>query len=194
MWDMIDLSAMPPGHPGVQSGDVSLHHAFQERFWEHTPTSTTDFWDEYSRVRKIPAVHKSFFQHLYLLFCLISEVLSSPTLQLNHTLQPKYQAGETVTTATSWTTVFCRYMSSYLALAKASQRAFTLYAQCLALTSCLRKPSLHLRMLKTHSAMQAVLRLQWSEPPMSSLSPLLSCWSFAKSQATTVAWSRAAQC
>ena len=56
MWDMIDLSAMPPGHPGVQSGDVSLHHAFQERFWEHTPTSTTDFWDEYSRVCKNSAV------------------------------------------------------------------------------------------------------------------------------------------
>ncbi|DBB14354.1 TPA: hypothetical protein ACH3X3_004655 [Trebouxia sp. C0006] len=53
MWDMIDLSAMPSGHPGVQSGDVSLHHAFQERFWEHTPTSTTDFWDEYSRIHVI---------------------------------------------------------------------------------------------------------------------------------------------
>jgi len=93
MWDMIDLSAVPSGHPGVQSGDVSLHHALKERFWEHTPTSTTDFWDEYSRVCKISAVYNVDFQHLYLLFCSLFQGLSNPTLQLNHTLQPKYQAG-----------------------------------------------------------------------------------------------------
>ncbi len=89
MWDMIDLSAMPSGHPGVQSGDVSLHHAFQERFWEHTPTSTTDFWDEYSRVCQVSAVYSVVFSICICYFARHFPVISSPTLQLNDTLQPR---------------------------------------------------------------------------------------------------------
>lgn len=52
LWDMIDLSATSYNHPHEQhaAGAANAQLEFKDRFWECTPSSTTDHWDEHSRV------------------------------------------------------------------------------------------------------------------------------------------------
>lgn len=52
MWDMIDISALPSTPHATQSpqSEISTHIDVQNRFWEHNPSSSVNYWDDFSRV------------------------------------------------------------------------------------------------------------------------------------------------
>ena len=52
VWELIDLSALPSDQAEAYPAAALSHLGFQDRLWENTPTSTTDFWDKYSQVCK----------------------------------------------------------------------------------------------------------------------------------------------
>lgn len=53
MWDMIDMSALPANQLGScsPSSEFGTHLDIPNRFWEHHPSSSVHYWDDFSRVR-----------------------------------------------------------------------------------------------------------------------------------------------